>query len=292
MPTALAPRAEPDPAGSPAGVRRLAGSSPRTERAGIAAWLEHLLRRLGTGFLFATFGAGAVVLAGVVIPLTMRLGRRRAASDLAAQRIVHRAFQLFVRLGAGLRIFSLSGSGTERLGEGPGLVVANHPTLLDVVFLISCMPQADCIVKREAWRNPFLRGIVTAAGYIPNEGGRALVEACGERLQAGRSVILFPEGSRSPERGLGHFQRGAAHLALETGCPITPVLIRCEPPALGKGRPWYAGPNSRLEFSLVVGEPVRAKELVKGDVPSVIAARQVTAALRDHFAAGVGCGYA
>ena len=149
MPIALAPRGEPDPAGNPAGARRLAGPSPQTGRVGIAAWLEHLLRRLGTGFLFATFGAGAVVLAGVVIPLTMQLGRKREAPDLVAQRIIHRAFQLFVRLGAGLRIFALSASGTERLREGPGLVVANHPTPLDVVFLISCMPQADCIVKRE-----------------------------------------------------------------------------------------------------------------------------------------------
>jgi len=61
-----------------------------------------------------------------------------------------RALQLFVRLGTRLRLFALSESGTERLREGPGLVVANHPTPLDVVFLISCMPQADCIVKREA----------------------------------------------------------------------------------------------------------------------------------------------
>ena len=75
------------------------------------------------------------------------------------------------------------------------------------------------------------------AGYIPNDGGRALVEACDERLQAGRSVILFPEGSRFPERRLRRFQRGAAHLALESDCPITPALIRCEPPALGKGKP-------------------------------------------------------
>jgi hypothetical protein len=129
--------------------RRLAGPSPRTGRLGIAAWLEHLLRRLGAAFLFATFGAGAVVLAGVVIPLTTQPSRTREAPDLAAQRIIHRAFQLFVRLGTGLRLFALSESGTERLREGPGLVVANHPTPLDVVFLIPCMPQADCIVKRE-----------------------------------------------------------------------------------------------------------------------------------------------
>jgi 1-acyl-sn-glycerol-3-phosphate acyltransferase len=290
VPRVLVPRGQPDPSDALAGARPLADRSSRTRRAGVARGLEHLLRRLGTGFLFAVFGVGAVVLASVVIPLTTQLSGRREAPGLAAQRIIHRAFRLFIWLGSGLGLFALSESGSERLRQGPGLVVANHPTLLDVVFLISCMPQADCIVKRDAWRNPFLRGIVAAAGYIPNDGGRALIEACGERLQAGRSVVLFPEGSRSPERGLRRFQRGAAHLALETGCPITPVVITCEPPALGKGQPWYAGPNRRLEFSLIVGEPMRAKELLKGDVSSMIAARQVTAALRDYFVARVGRG--
>jgi hypothetical protein len=70
------------------------------------------------------------------------------------------------------------------------------------------------------------------------------------------------------------------------------VLISCELPALGKGMPWYAGPKRRLGSSLNVGDPIRAKDLVKRDVSSVIAARRLTAALGGYFVARVGCGYA
>jgi len=249
-----------------------------------------LLRTLATGFLFAVFGVGGVILAYVVIPAAT-LGRARgAARELRAQRIIHRAFRAFTRLGELIGRFEVRDSGCERLREGAGLVVANHPTLLDVVFLISRMPQADCIVKRQAWSNPFLRGIVTAAGYIPNDEGEELVAACVARLAAGRQVVLFPEGTRSPAGGLGRFRRGAAHVALRCGCPVTPVVIECDPPALMKGQPWYGLPNRKLRYSLRVGAPFTASTR-DGETAS-LAVRRVTAELRRIFETGLDHGIA
>jgi 1-acyl-sn-glycerol-3-phosphate acyltransferase len=250
--------------------------------------LEALARTLGTGFLFAVFGLGAWLLASAVLPLIVRRKRHGAERELFAQQVLHRSFGWYIRLGSVLRLFSLSTRGDERLRGDATLVVANHPTLLDVVFLISCMPQADCIVKRQAWRNPFFRGIVTAAGYIPNDDGEAVVAECVARLRAGRSVILFPEGSRSPLGGLGPFKRGAAHIAQTSGAPITPVAIGCDPPALMKGQPWYALPNRKLIFSLAVGEPLHVGDLLPEQCPRAIAARRITAKLRSYFQARLG----
>lgn len=267
--------------------RALPHDSPRSRRVRLKVRFEHLARKLATGFLFATFGSGAVILAGLILPILSRLPGKGEDRELMAQRLIHRSFRFFVRLGTLLRVFDLSESGTQRLREGPTLVVANHPTLLDIVLLVSRMPQADCVVKREAWRNPFLRGIVAAAGYIPNDGGEALIAECVERLRAGRSLILFPEGSRSPERGLRRFKRGAAHVALRSGCPVTPVIVSCTPPALKRGEPWYRIPDTKMEFSLAVGEPFHAKDLVRDDVAPVIAARRFTDAMRAYFDAEV-----
>src|ERR1022692_977693 len=94
------------------------------------------------------------------------------------------------------------------IGSGPGLVIGNHPTLLDVVVLISRLPQADCIVKKELWNNMFLRGIVTRAGYLPNDDGPGLVAAALERVKKGRRVVIFPEGTRSLPEGLLPFTHG------------------------------------------------------------------------------------
>ena len=262
-------------------------ASPRAQRGGSV--IRRFLRKLGTGFLFAVFGVGGLVLALVVIPantwLPTRLAGRKREPDLVAQRIIHRSFRAYVRLGTVLGLWSLTEHRTDRLRSGASLIVANHPSLMDVVFLISRTPQADCIVKSEAWRNPFLKWIVASAGYIPNDEGEAVIEACVERLRAGRSIILFPEGSRSPERSLGDFRRGAARIALASGATIEPVLIECEPPALKKGQPWYALPDQRLDFSLSVGDPFCAKDVVDPALPAPIAARRLTEHLRNYFEA-------
>ena len=71
-----------------------------------------------------------------------------------------------------LGILTYRVEGAERLREPGRLIVANHPTLLDVVLLVSQMPEVDCIVKRGLWRNPFLRWPVSWAGYLPNCRGR------------------------------------------------------------------------------------------------------------------------
>jgi len=244
---------------------------------------ERALRIIGTGFLFATFGIGAVCLATLVLPILWILGGRLQSRDLLAQRVIHHAFRVFVRLGSWLGLLGLEERGTARLSQRGVLVVANHPTLLDVVYLISRMPQADCVVKAQAWSNPALRGIVRIAGYIPNLDGERAIEQCAKRLAAGRSLVVFPEGSRSPVRGLGRFHRGWAHMALCSRAPILPVLIRCDPPALKRGQAWYKLPNARLEFRLEVGEPIDPMTILEPEMSRGVAARRLTALLRSHF---------
>jgi 1-acyl-sn-glycerol-3-phosphate acyltransferase len=247
-------------------------------------WLERALRRAGTVFMFAVFGIVAVILACVAFPF-IAWRQRGEARDVLAQRLIHRFFRGFERLGVALRLFEVRDSGVERLRACPGLVVANHPTLLDVVFLVARMPQADCIAKAGAWRNPFLRRGVSLAGYIANSNGPAVVAACVERLRAGRSVLIFPEGTRSPLRDLRAFKRGAARVALSSQGLVTPVVIRCEPPALGKDQRWWAVPSRKLVFTIEVGPPFHATDRIgsEGKVSTSRAARQLTAALRGDF---------
>jgi 1-acyl-sn-glycerol-3-phosphate acyltransferase len=268
---------------APAGpIRPLAGSLWGSRG------LIRTLRVAATGFCFLVFGLGALVLAGALLPLSL-LGP--STRERVARRWIRRAFRLFTRVGSALRLWDVRFTGMEHLDGRAQLIVANHPTLLDVVFLLSQV-EADCVVKKEAWRNPVLRGIVTAAGYVPNDRGRDLITACSRRIAAGRSVLLFPEGSRSPARGLREFRRGAARIAVETGCPVLPVVARCEPPALMKGQAWYALPNEKLVFSFQALPPVRARDHVREEAPHSRAARRfndhLTSLFRDALHEGNG----
>lgn len=245
--------------------------------------VERVARIAGSGFLFSIFGVGAIGLAAALLPAAHLRSRTGEPTDRVAQRWISRAFAAFIELGRRIGIWDFEVSGFDRLSDRGNLIVANHPTLIDVVLLLARMPQCDCVVKREAWRNPALAGIVRAAGYVPNDDGIAMIDACVARLRAGRNLLLFPEGSRSPETGFRRFERGAAHVAIRSRMPIVPIYIDCRPPALKKGQAWYALPNSRMRFRLYAGEPIDVGDLVDETEPIRISARRVNAAILRHF---------
>lgn len=239
---------------------------------------HHGLRRgwqlFATALSFAVFGLGGLCFAGFVAPvlnLTCRPARRRRA----ARWFLHRGFGLFVGLMRGMGLIRYQGENLDRLREPGQIIIANHPSLIDVVFLISFLPGADCVVKEELLRNPFTRGALRAAGYLSNDSSETLLDVGVDRLRAGHSVILFPEGTRSvPDQPL-HFQRGCANLALYAGAPIRPVEIRCVPPGLTKAQPWYRIPPRRLEFFFRVHPPIFPGNFQKGAARAT-AARQLT----------------
>lgn len=250
------------------------------------------LARIFTAFRVATafmlFGIGAVALAIALFPLSRAAALAGAEPDLFAQRAIARAFGFFVWIGRGLGLWTVEVEGVERLAAPGQLIVANHPTLMDVVFLLAYVPQSDCVVKEAAFRNPALAGIVRAANYIRNDGGAEAVSACVRRLEAGRTLLLFPEGSRSPATGLRAFKRGAAHVALRSGRPLVPVFVGCEPPALKKGMPFWVYPDEGIRLSIRVGEPIEAREDRAADETTPLAARHLTSALRQRFEKELG----
>ncbi len=70
------------------------------------------------------------------------------------------------------------------------------------------------------------------------------------KLESGRSVLIFPEGTRSPARGLHRFKSGVFEIALRARVPIVPILITCEPPTLKKGLQWYALPKNTARYNI------------------------------------------
>jgi 1-acyl-sn-glycerol-3-phosphate acyltransferase len=243
-------------------------------------------RALRTGLAFASFGGLALWLRVSSIPWIRWTCRDESERQLRVQAVVNRTYARFMRLMIGLGLMHYRGLGVERLRQPGLLVVANHPTLIDVVALLGEMPSADCVTKLENTRNFFMGGVIAAAGYIPNTGGQAIVDTCAARLAAGRSLVLFPEGTRSPKGGLGPFHRGAAYIALASGRPVLPVVATCDPPTLMRGQPWYEVPDRPFAYTLRVGDAIDVRpyqEAIARGEPRGRVARRLTAELREHF---------
>jgi 1-acyl-sn-glycerol-3-phosphate acyltransferase len=236
-----------------------------------------------SGTAFVLFGLTSFLPAIGVVPWIRLFSTTPAQRELRTQRLVHGCCVMFLRIVRSFGLMKVELRGTDRLSIPGTLVVANHPTLIDVVVLLSLMPQAYCVVKQASFANPFMRGLLTASGYLGNAGGQSVIDACAEKLRAGRSLILFPEGTRSPAGGLGPFQRGAAHLALTTGCDLLPAVITCDPPTLMKGQPWYDVPDRQFQLSVSVGETFEVREFVERPEHRVRVSRLLTANLREAF---------
>jgi 1-acyl-sn-glycerol-3-phosphate acyltransferase len=234
-----------------------------------------------TAVSFATFGIGAAILSLLVLP-AMRLLLPRATCQRTSRLMLSRCMRVFVAMMSGLGGMTYEFRGTERLGRPGQLVVANHPTLLDAVFLLAFTPQAICVAKHAVFRSWLTRNVVLAAGYISNEFTPDMITRAGAALSAGQSLIMFPEGTRSQTGVPLSFHRSAASIGVRAASRVTPVYIRCQPSTLKKGEPWYRVPARRPHFSLIVGEDldVTAYRAMRS-MP--LASRQFNEQLRGNF---------
>lgn len=240
-------------------------------------------RVCATGLSFVAFGVGAVLLRVLVFPFLQLLVRERARRENWARAIIGLTFRCFVGLMAGLGVLRYEIVGLEKLKRGGLLILANHPTLIDTIFLMAFVRRADCVVKSALWDNPFTGGPVRAAGYINNEGGAALIDACIATLRAGNNLIIFPEGTRTPAGGAIALKRGAANIAIRGGRAVTPVLISCQPPTLGKGAPWWRVPARHVQFRIEVRDDIDVAPFCAGAASEVMAVRHLTDHLQKFF---------
>jgi 1-acyl-sn-glycerol-3-phosphate acyltransferase len=246
--------------------------------------VERYVRVLTTGLSFAVFGIGGLLLRVAVFPIINLFFRDQRRRTLVARNVIRLAFRAFIELMRVLGVLRYEVKGLERLDRNGLLIIANHPTLLDTVFLMAFVKRADCIVKSGLWNNPFTHGPVRAAGYIKNENGPRLVDDCIASLAKGSNLIIFPEGTRSPRNGLHDFKRGASNIAVRGLRNLTPVVIRCTPPTLGKGDKWWQVPVRRMHFDIEIREDITVQSFVSDCNSETLAARRLTDYLQNYFA--------
>jgi 1-acyl-sn-glycerol-3-phosphate acyltransferase len=228
--------------------------------------LDHLWRLFGTALCFSVFGLAGLIIGFVLFPLMFLFIRDAHVRHVKARRLIGAAFGAFVWLLSSVRVLTYEIQGTENIAPGRSqLIIANHPTLIDVVFLLSIFPQSDCVIKKAVTRNPFMRSTVAAANYISNSEPEDLLDSCVARLESGGSLLLFPEGTRSIRGQDLHFKPGAAAVAARANAEILPIVITCEPGFLGKEDPWYKVPRGRPHFIIRIMPATAAAQLVPSE---------------------------
>ncbi len=146
-------------------------------------------------------------------------------------RLPHSLTRLWARLvlrTIGVRV-ELTGS--ENIVSGPAVYAANHGSALDIPVVFASLPFTFRIVhKRSLYLIPIVGWYLFLGGHIgidrrnPFRARRSL-EVAAERIRRGTKLVVFPEGTRSPDATVQAFKRGSFLLALKAGVPVVPVSL-------------------------------------------------------------------
>ncbi len=240
----------------------------------------HVLLRMGHLVAFYTaYGIfGSIGVLTSLGSLIISFGFRSQRAQHFGQILIHYLFRFFVRYLSWCGLLRLEASDLRSLKNTQGQVlVANHPSLLDAVFIAARLPSIFCLMKASLARNLVLSGQSKLAGYVNNTSGVGLVRDCLLRIHAGSTLLVFPEGTRSNGR-LESFKMGFALIAQKAQVPIQTVFIRYDHRYLGKGWPFFRPPPFPLNCSITLGK--RFEPSCGGD--AVVLGRTIERYLRNE----------
>ena len=177
---------------------------------------------------------------GSIIP-SFALSLPAAALDGSWQRVLNLAMSTWGELGTALAGIDIHVSGEEHLwSHRPAVFIFNHQSALDTLILCKLLRRDMVgIAKKEIKDNPIIGPLFNMAGTIfldrfdRNKAIAALRPAV-EALRQGLSIAIAPEGTRSVTPKLGHFKKGAFHIAMQAKVPIVPIVLRNTLDALPK----------------------------------------------------------
>ncbi len=143
---------------------------------------------------------------------------------------------------------------TPEAVAGPAVYVANHPGMLDAPFILARLPDAICIFKPAFMRNPVLGAAALVAGYAAGTNGVDVIRDVASRVSAGRSLLIFPEGTRTVAgASLNPLKPGFALIAARARVPVRVIVVRAPRDLAPKGWPWWRAPEfpSHVDITLV-----------------------------------------
>ncbi len=250
--------------------------------------LNYYWRLFATGFSFSVFGLGAVLITFTLFPIMHLLSFSRRRANRGCQYVVHLSFRFFIWMMKIMGVLTHEIVGAEKLVDGSGnLIVSNHPTLLDVVFLVSLLPSALCVVKKSAWSNPFFTGVMWATGYIQSDDPMDLIADCVHSIEQENNLLIFPEATRTVPGQKMKLKRGAASVIAESGRKFVPVVVTCKPSTLSKAEKWYEIPSRKMHFKITVGDKFDPRPfIIEGEQLSKTN-RRVNVALRELLMTGI-----
>lgn len=169
------------------------------------------------------FVIGAIILSALV-PIIYSLPIRRKTKKYWYHYLLHLTcrFIILVNFQFKQRFIDLQKLDFSK----PSVIICNHQSHLDLVIILALNPKVIALTNKWVWDSPFLGLIAKYADFYPvYKGIESGTDRIAQKVKDGYSVLVFPEGSRTPDGSIQRFHQGALSLADELNIPLQPILI-------------------------------------------------------------------
>ena len=222
--------------------------------------MKRFIRSFLSGFCFSIFGIGGLIAGSLIAPFPLLLCNKHNQRRILSS-TVHYLWKIFVWLMCSLKLIDVKIQNETKLKQLRGsIVVANHPSLIDVVILVSRIPHSICVVKGSLFQNFFIKFLIRHV-YLSNAmQPEEFMKHAAECLNDGYNIIIFPEGTRTVKNKQVHLHRGFAYLHIYSKHDIQPIHIKNTPHILGKGSKWYDVGKKTSVYKITILPPIHFKK--------------------------------
>lgn len=230
--------------------------------------LSSMHRSFVVVLLFAFFGAGAILISYVIFPC-ISIFEKKEKKKQSYSNVIHKTWKFFIHLmektgSIKVLLENLEKLETETQQNTKGkIIVANHPSFIDIVLLIGLMPNTICIAKKELKKNIFMGNIVKSLYLINDEDKEKLLKDALEVLNNGFNIVIFPTGTRTVEGEDLKLHKGASMMALHAKADILPVYINCDYRFLTKNQKIYDAGKKPVKYTITVNELIKIDDFAK-----------------------------
>ena len=214
------------------------------------------IRSIGVVFMFGFFGICALIVRYLVFPLQK--------SKQENYKTLHKSWRFFVWLLQSVKLIDLKINNPEKIKNiKNSIIVSTHPSFIDILILMSVIPNSTCFVAKKLAKNPFFKGIVELLFILDSDNMDTWLEECSKKLDEGLNLIIFPMGTRHFGDEQPKIKRGTSLIALKTKKNIVALDIRSNTKFLYVNQPIYDAGDKPIEYAIDYLDKINTEEYLE-----------------------------
>lgn len=214
------------------------------------------------------FGLGSLILGFIVFPILKILSKSSKTYKIRCTKLINKSWKILVKMLEYTGIINVY-TDKEILEIKNKIIVASHPTYIDILLLMAYIPNSLCVIKSSILKNCIMKNVVKSL-YITNDGSvKDFLNKAKVALEEGFNLIIFPTGKRVGYGEEVHIHKGAAQLAIKSGFSIVPLKITTSEPFMTKKHSLFQLGKKTVRFDIKIQDEIVPENLKNPEITEI-----------------------